>query len=395
YASIDSEHPVRYFRDGVERLGIGRSLPGSRWVLVAEIPVSVAIAATRGFVGRLGVLATVLVILASMAAWLLGSGITRPLDDLRRTALAMRRGDSAARAPVRGHPEIAAVSSEFNRMADSTSAHLQAVEASEQRLRSLVTASAQVVFWATPDGNVRDPLPGWQAFTGQTSDEAMGTGWLDAVHPDDRARAMQTWHEAVAHRSLYETEYRVRRHDGEYRWCLVRGVPVLQRDGKVSEWVGTYTDITDRRRVEEALQRREDELRQAQRLDAIGRLAGGVAHDFNNLLTAIVVPAELAIDKLPQGHPAREELDEIREAGNRASELTRQLLAFGRQQVLAPEVLELDEVVTAASRILRRVIPESVVLDLSLQGKGGLVRVDRTQLEQVIITLAVNARDAM
>ncbi len=206
---------------------------------------------------------------------------------------------------------------------------------------------------------------------------------------------MQTWHEAVAHRSLYETEYRVRRHDGEYRWCLVRGVPVLQRDGKVSEWVGTYTDITDRRRVEEALQRREDELRQAQRLDAIGRLAGGVAHDFNNLLTAIVVPAELAIDKLPQGHPAREELDEIREAGNRASELTRQLLAFGRQQVLAPEVLELDEVVTAASRILRRVIPESVVLDLSLQGKGGLVRVDRTQLEQVIINLAVNARDAM
>src|SRR5690606_1957739 len=169
YASIDSEHPVRYFRDGVERLGIGRSLPGSRWVLVAEIPVSVAIAATRGFVGRLGVLATVLVILASIAAWLLGRGIARPLDDLRLTALAMRRGDSVARAVVGGHPAIAAVNTEFNRMADSTSAHLRALEASEQRRRSRVTASAQVVFWATPGGDVRDPLPGWQAFTGQTS----------------------------------------------------------------------------------------------------------------------------------------------------------------------------------------------------------------------------------
>jgi signal transduction histidine kinase len=194
---------------------------------------------------------------------------------------------------------------------------------------------------------------------------------------------------------LYETEYRVRRHDGEYRLCLVRGVPVLDRHGKVLEWVGTYTDITENRRTEAALHRREEELRQAQRLDAIGRLAGGIAHDFNNLLTAIVVPAELAADKLPPDHDVQVELADIREAGSRAGELTRQLLAFGRQQVLAPVVVELDEVVQSETRILKRVLPESVVLEFVMHGSGGKVRVDRTQLEQVIINLAVNARDAM
>ena len=395
YEVIGAESPLPYQRDGAPQLGIGRQIAGTPWIVVAEQPVSAIMAPTQGFLGRLALIAGVLVALTTLAAWMLARGITLPLRSLHRAVLVMREGRTNVRANVHGHPELAEVAESFNSMAAATDQHLHAVEASEQRFRSLVTASAQIVFWLSPDGEVHDRLPGWLAFTGQASADSMGSGWTAAVHPDDRALALRAWREAIHHRSLYETEYRVRRHDGEYRLCLVRGVPVLDRTGTVTEWVGTYTDITENRKTEDTLHRREEELRQAQRLDAIGRLAGGVAHDFNNLLTAIVVPAELAADKLPVDHPVQLELADIREAGARAGELTRQLLAFGRQQVLAPVVVELDDVVQSETRILKRVLPESVVLEFVLHGKGGLVRVDRTQLEQVIINLAVNARDAM
>jgi PAS domain S-box-containing protein len=395
YQVIGAEEPMRYQRAGVQRLGIGRQIPGTPWIVVAERPMTSIMAPTTGFMARLAIIAAVLVALTAVAAWFLARGIILPLRSLHRAVLVMREGRSDVRANVHGHPEIAEVAESFNAMAAATDQHLHQVEASEQRFRSLVTASAQIVFWLNPNGEVRDRLPGWLAFTGQTEAQAKGSGWIDAVHPDDRALALKAWSEAIHHRSLYETEYRVQRHDGEYRLCLVRGVPVLDRTGKVLEWVGTYTDITESRRTEAALHRREEELRQAQRLDAIGRLAGGVAHDFNNLLTAIVVPAELAADKLPPDHPVQLELNDIREAGTRAGELTRQLLAFGRQQVLAPVVIDLDEVVQSETRILKRVLPESVVLEFVMHGGGGKVRVDRTQLEQVIINLAVNARDAM
>jgi len=385
----------RYQRDGVERLGIGRAIPGTSWILVAELPFSAALAPAQGVLGRMAVVGLLLAAIGSLAAWHLGRGVTQPLRSLRHAALAIREGESQVRAVPSGHAELRDVATVFNQMADATGEHLRTIAASEQRFRSLVTASAQIVFWTDASGHVREPLPSWQAFTGQGFEEMRGSGWTRAVHPDDVALAVEAWQEALEHRSFFETEYRVRRHDGEYRRFLARGVPVLAADGTVLEWVGTFTDITRQREVEETLQRKEVELRQAQRLDAIGRLAGGVAHDFNNLLTAIMVPAELSRDRLPEGDPVRLDLEEIRDAAHRATELTRQLLVFGRKQVMDPEVLELDEVVSAAGRMLKRVIPESVQLELSLEGGSGLVRVDRSQLEQVIINLAVNARDAM
>ncbi len=232
-------------------------------------------------------------------------------------------------------------------------------------------------------------------FTGQSSAEVQGLGWLDAVHPDDRARVHQAWLEAVANLQPFDEEYRARREDGEYRILHSRGVPVLGDEGEVREWVRVSTDVTPARLVEERLQRKEQELDQAQRLDAVGRLAGGVAHDFNNLLTAIMVPAELAMESLPPDSPLRSDLSEIRDAGQRAAELTSQLLAFSRQQVLTVSVVDFDGVVEAAVHIVQRLIPESIAVRLHLDGAGRMVKVDRTQVEQVIINLAINARDAM
>ncbi len=148
------------------------------------------------------------------------------------------------------------------------------------------------------------------------------------------------------------------------------------------------TDVTERRRLEE-------QLRQAQKMEAIGRLAGGIAHDFNNLLTAIDGYAELAASALPDDHPARADLLEIRRAGERAARLTSQLLAFGRRQVLSPTVVEPDRLIGHLGAFLRRIIGEDITLDLALGAPRVAVLVDGSQLEQVLMNLVVNARDAM
>lgn len=121
-----------------------------------------------------------------------------------------------------------------------------ALERQEARYRSLVTATAQIVWTTDPDGQVIEPLPSWQEFTGQTPEQYSGSGWIAAVHPEDRERTTAVWRRAVSTRSLYETEYRLQRHDGQYRLVAVRGVPVVENDGTIREWVGACTDITER-----------------------------------------------------------------------------------------------------------------------------------------------------
>ncbi|MCE9582654.1 MAG: response regulator [Planctomycetes bacterium] len=151
----------------------------------------------------------------------------------------------------------------------------------------------------------------------------------------------------------------------------------------------------ERRQAQRQLQDLEENLRQSTKMEAIGRLAGGVAHDFNNLLTAIIGYAELARDRFAEGDPLRKEMDEILKAGDRASSLTRQLLAFGRKQVLQPQVIEVNAIVADTEKLLRRLIGENIQLEMTLAPDAGRVRADRGQIEQVLINLAVNARDAM
>jgi nitrogen-specific signal transduction histidine kinase/CheY-like chemotaxis protein len=163
----------------------------------------------------------------------------------------------------------------------------------------------------------------------------------------------------------------------------------LVRDPESGVWFDTIVeDITEQRQLE-------IQLRQAQKMDAIGRLAGGVAHDFNNLLTAILGCADLMLESLPEDAPEREEAHEIHDAAIRAAELTRQLLAFSRQQVLAPKVIHLNDVVAGVHRMLERLIGEDVELRTILAPDLGSVRADPGQIEQVVVNLAVNARDAM
>jgi PAS domain S-box-containing protein len=209
-----------------------------------------------------------------------------------------------------------------------------------------------------------------------------------AVPTEDAARINQALRATIDLDAPYAVQHRVIRPDGSHRVVEERATVLKDARERPIRVVGTVLDVTERHQLEQ-------QLWQAQKMEAVGRLAGGVAHDFNNLLTAILGSADLLVGHLPVDHPDRAEAEEIRRVAARAAELTRQLLAFSRQQVLAPRVLDLNGVVADMDRLLRRLIREDIQLRTVLASDLGAVRADPGQLEQVLMNLAVNARDAM
>jgi PAS domain S-box-containing protein len=193
----------------------------------------------------------------------------------------------------------------------------------------------------------------------------------------------------------YTIEHRVCWPDGSEHFLEGKGRVYRDANGAATQMVGTVADISERKRAELALRQSEERLRQAQKMEAIGRLAGGVAHDFNNLLTAIGGYSTLALLEFSADDPRREYLEEIQRAGERGASLTKQLLAAGRKQVLSPRLLDLNAVVDDLTSLLHRVIGEDVELEWTRGSSPAIVLADAGQIEQVIMNLAVNARDAM
>jgi len=389
---------------------------------------------------------------------------------------------------------------------------------SEERYRSLATATSQIVWTTNAEGEVVDDIPMWRSYTGQEETDVKGRGWIEALHPDDRLLAGKTWADSVETCSLYDMEFRIRRFDGEYRYFSVRGVPVLEDGGAIREWVGACTDISERKRAEgeiikakeewertfdaitdplmvvdvghrirkvnlamagklgkrpSALQglycfsavhgvdvpppfcpheqlladarphsaeihvdklggdffvsvspllspdgalfgsvhyardiserkraeaerkRLEEQLRQAQKMEAIGQLSGGIAHDFNNILTAIIGFSNIMKMKLDEYDPMQADIDQILAASDRAAHLTRGMLAYSRKQIMTPKPVDLNDIVRKGEKFLRRVIGEEVDLRSSLSPDPLNLCADSVQIEQVLMNLATNARDAM
>lgn len=214
---------------------------------------------------------------------------------------------------------------------------------------------------------------------------------LDSLaHPDDAgqdAAARETLLAGGMERYVGVKRYR-RNDDGQFIWVNLAISLHRDAEGIPSYFIAIIEDLSERRRLEE-------QLRQAHKMEAVGRLAGGIAHDFNNLLTAILGYSDFVLEALTASHPARSHVEEIRRAGESASSLTRQLLAFSRQQVLQPQIVDLNDAVTQMDLLLRRVIGEDVVLTSRLATALDPVSVDPGQLQQIIMNLAVNARDAM
>ncbi|KQO83946.1 PAS domain-containing protein [Rhizobium sp. Leaf262] len=305
---------------------------------------------------------------------------------------------------------------------------------SNNRFRAAVNAVHGVLWTNSPDGRMVGVQSGWAGLTGQTLEEYQGYGWAEAVHPDDQAGSLESWNEAVAAKSTYVWEHRVRRHDGVYRTFAIRSVPILDARGEIIEWVGVHTDITEQRAAESALQehsanlereirhrrRAEDQLRQlneglearvaaeiaerrhaeralqqAQKMESIGQLTGGVAHDFNNLLQVVAGNLQLLAKDVAGNERAERRVSNALAGVSRGAKLASQLLAFGRRQALEPRVINIGRFVAGMDDLLRRSIGEAVEVEVITAGGLWNTFADPAQVENALLNLAINARDAM
>lgn len=306
--------------------------------------------------------------------------------------------------------------------------------ASRQRFAAAVKATHGVLWTNDPEGRMTEDQRGWAALTGQTREEYRGHGWLQAVHPDDQAGSLESWQRAVDTRSTYTWEHRVRRHDGVWRNFAIRATPSLNDQGEIQEWVGVHTDITEQRHAEEQLrqraydlerqvrhrQRAEEQLRQlnesleariaaevaerrkteralqqAQKMESLGQLTGGVAHDFNNLLQVIGGNLHLLQRELSGNARAEQRVQHALAGVQRGAKLASQLLAFGRRQPLDPRVIHVGKLIAGMDELLRRSLGETVQVEVISAGGLWNTCVDPAQLENALLNLAINARDAM
>jgi len=259
----------------------------------------------------------------------------------------------------------------------------------QEELFSLIGENAaDMIAVVTVDGQRLYNSPSYQKILGYSPEELEKTSAYEQIHPDDKIIVQAAAAEARSSGIGSRVEYRIRHKSGEWRVLESTASAVRDSAGAVEKLIIVNRDITERRHLEQ-------QLLLSQRLEAVGKLSGGIAHDFNNILGVIIGYSEAMLQKMAPDDPLREAVNEIEKAGQRSAALTQQLLAFSRKQVLEPKILDLNSIVADVEKMLRRLIGEDIDLKIVPSQSLGKVKADRGQIEQVILNLAVNARDAM
>jgi PAS domain S-box-containing protein len=290
----------------------------------------------------------------------------------------------------------------------------EAVVQTGAKFETFAQTMPSMVWTSLPDGQIDWFNARVCEYSGIPEAEMKPDGWAP-VHPDDIERATSGWRDALASGQPYETEYRIRRYDGMFRWHITRAVPIRGADGAIAFWIGTSADIQDQKTSEQALAdlnatleeqvrartaellEAEATLRQAQKMEAVGQLTGGLAHDFNNLLTGITGSLDLLATRLSQGRYTELDryLDVAQGAAKRAAALTHRLLAFSRRQTLDPKPIDVNQLVAGMDDLIRRTVGPAVTLKIARAKGLWTVLADPNQLENALLNLCINARDAM
>ncbi|MEO9080360.1 MAG: PAS domain-containing protein [Rhodanobacter sp.] len=286
--------------------------------------------------------------------------------------------------------------------------HEVALRRSEDQFRGLAQAMPNQAWTARVDGTLDWFNDRVYEFAGLEHHDLKDAGWGRMVHPEDLPQAASGWAEAVTSGNPYQAEFRLRQADGVYRWHIARARPILDQDGSIERWIGTNTDIEDQKRAAELLEaniaersreleKTSEELRQSQKMDAVGQLTGGIAHDFNNLLTGVISGLEMMQTRLTQGrHQDAERCAALAmQSAQRAAALTHRLLAFARRQPLEPRTVNTNELVRSMHELLDRTLGPGVELEVQASPDAWATRCDPNQLENTLLNLVINARDAM
>lgn len=276
------------------------------------------------------------------------------------------------------------------------------IEAQRQRLNTIIANIPGVVWESRLESTESDQYANFvsdyvEKMIGYSVEEWLKKPnfWLEIMHPEDRAHAELELKSFIEEEGTAVQQYRWIAKDGSIVWVETQMALIKDEDGKPFSLRGISIDVSERKVIEEALQKSEEQLRQSQKLESVGRLAGGIAHDFNNMLTAINGYSDLLLREIGDDDSLKKKVLEIKKAGERSSALTHQLLAFSRRQVLQPKMIDLNRVVTDMNQLLLRLIGEDIQLNIELDGSPTCVEADPGQLSQVIMNLVVNARDAM
>ena len=305
----------------------------------------------------------------------------------------------------------------------------RALRASEEQFRMLADNMSQSAWMADRHGHIYWYNKRWYLYTGTSLATMREQGWQAVNHPEHHARVCNSLRQAVAEGALWEETLPLRGKDGSFRWFLSRALPIRDESGEVIHWFGTNTDVSAQVAAEEALrelndnlerrvaertrelaeanqrlqvemserERAEEALRHAQKMEAIGQLTGGIAHDFNNMLTGVLGALDLIERRLASGRFAdlKRYLTAAQTSANRAAALTHRLLAFARRQSLDPQPVDVNQMVMSMEEMLRRTMAEQIQLDIQLEDDPWLAFSDAHQLENALLNLAINARDAM
>ncbi len=288
-----------------------------------------------------------------------------------------------------------------------------ALRESESRFREIADAAPVLIWMSDPTKQCTWFNRPWLQFTGRTMEQVLGYGWTEGIHPDDVEYCLLTYSQAFDQRQPFRLDYRLRRHDGEYRVMDDAGVPRFATDGTFLGYIGACTDVTASRQAEQAvrdlndtleqrvaertaeLEQTQEALRQSQKLEAMGQLTGGVAHDFNNLLTPIIGSLDLLVRRGVGSERERRLIDGALQSADRAKTLVQRLLAFARRQPLQPTAVDLARLVEGMVGLIGSTLGPTIELRVDVAPALPPVKADANQLEMALLNLAVNARDAM
>jgi PAS domain S-box-containing protein len=353
------------------------------WVLIV-VPTTVVL--TLLLAGTLGLAIT--------------RSITRPLEQLVEGSKMLARGEFQHRVPIHGDDELAQLGRVFNDTARRLQDLYESLQSSEDRLRRVINTIPAHVWSTLPDGSVDFINQRLLESTGLSIEALLGSGWQSIVHADDRARYIATWRSALATGEPVEIEARVWTAQRDYRWLLVRNVPLRDGHGEIVKWYGTGIDIEDRKRAEESLRKAHADLAHANRATTMGELSASLAHEINQPISGAITNASTCLRRLDREQPdlegARVAASRVIRDANRAAEIIDRIKLFFRKGVVTKERLDVNEVIREMEILLHNEATQhSVSVQTRLAADLPLIAADRVQLQQVLMNLMINGIEAM